>query len=70
MLPSQALLLLCHLNKDLVIITLLNCSSTYTYDLTYNHEPYLGAFAFSRYPSVALARNQGIVICDCAQNDA
>ena len=51
MLPSQARLLLCHLDNDLVIIIYIYCSSAYTYDL---HKPYLGAFFFSQYPSVAL----------------
>ena len=57
MLPSQARLLLCHLDNDLVIIIYIYCSSAYTYDL---HKPYLGAFFFSRYPSVAVARNHNV----------
>ena len=55
MLPSQALLLLRHLDNDLVIILYIYiyCSSTYTYDFI---NLTLGHF-FPRYPSVALARN-------------
>jgi hypothetical protein len=45
MLPSQALLLLCYLASDLVIITILCTCSTYTYDL---HKPYLGGHFFSQ----------------------
>jgi len=51
MLPSQALLLLCHLDNDLVIIIL------YIYCVVHmTYIPYLGTFFSSRYPSVALAR--------------
>ena len=51
--PSQALLLLCHLDNDLVIIII------YIYCVVHmTYIPYLGTFDFSRYPSsVALARN-------------
>ena len=57
MLPSQALLLLCHLDNDLVIIIYIYI---YIYGSTHDlNKPYLGAFFFSRYPSVALARNYG-----------
>ena len=52
MLPSQALLLLCHLDNDLVTIIYI-----YTVVHMTMHKPEnLGAFCFSRYPSVALAR--------------
>ena len=44
---------LCHLDNDLEIIILIQY--IYCVDMTYI--PYLGTFYFSRYPSVALARN-------------
>ena len=60
MLPCQALLLLCHLDNDLGIIKYIY-GSIHDFDL---HKPYRyrlpsppGDISFSRYPSVALARN-------------
>ena len=47
---------LCHLDNDLEIIII-----TYTVYILKTYTPYLGTFFFSRYPSVALARN----ICIC-----
>ena len=53
----EALLMLpklCHLDNDLVIIIIIQ----YIYCVVHmTYIPYLGTFFFSRYPSVALARN-------------
>ena len=51
---------LCHLDNDLEIIIIIYSMSIYVYILRSTHMtyiPYLGTFFFSRYPSVALARN-------------
>ena len=55
---------LCHLDNDLEIIIIIYTVSEYEYIYCVVHMtyiPYLGTFFFSRYPSVALARN--IFIC-------
>lgn len=45
---------LCHLDNDLEIIIIIQ----YIYCVVHmTYIPYLGTFFFSRYPSVALARN-------------
>ena len=45
---------LCHLDNDLEIIIIIQ----YVYCVVHmTYIPYLGTFFFSRYPSVALARN-------------
>ena len=51
---------LCHLDNDLEIIIIIYTVSEYEYIYCVVHMtyiPYLGTFFFSRYPSVALARN-------------
>ena len=46
---------LCHLDNDLEIIIIIQ----YIYCVVHmTYIPYLGTFFFSRYPSVALARNE------------
>jgi len=50
--------MLCHLDNDLEII-IINIIQ-YIYRVVHmTYIPYLGTFFFSRYPSVALARNFG-----------
>ena len=52
---------LCHLDNDLEIIIIIYTVSEYEYIYCVVHMtyiPYLGTFFFSRYPSVALARNK------------
>ena len=49
---------LCHLDNDLEIIIIIQ----YIYCVVHmTYIPYLGTFFFSRYPSVALARNYVLV---------
>ena len=48
---------LCHLDNDLEIIII--TYTVYIYCVVHmTYIPYLGTFFFSRYPSVALARNK------------
>ena len=62
MLPSQALLLLCHLDNDLVTIITYNVHGSMTV-VTYLYLHLMGTFVLSRYPSMALARNIKNDIC-------
>ena len=49
---------LCHLDNDLEIIIIIQ----YIYCVVHmTYIPYLGTFFFSRYPSVALARNIDVI---------
>jgi len=49
---------LCHLDNDLEIIIITYIQYEYIYCVVHmTYIPYLGTFFFSRYPSVALARN-------------
>jgi len=49
---------LCHLDNDLEIIIIIQ----YIYCVVHmTYIPYLGTFFFSRYPSVALARNSPLM---------
>ena len=56
LMPSQALLLLCYLDNDLVIIAYVLHTVVH---MTYVNLTWV-RFFFSRYPSVALARNSQV----------